>query len=45
LATQSFAHLDSQRAFALARIYNVMEPALLKMYDEILPQIDCALGE
>jgi hypothetical protein len=85
LVTQSLAHIDSQLAFALSRIYTaqqtyaelsrgitqamyllnptdnlagflgavaiyygdlvLMEPKLLSMYDEILPQIDRALGE
>jgi gamma-glutamylcysteine synthetase len=81
LSTQSLAHIDSQVAVALSRIYGLQrryadltrgimqavylrpmtenfealayyygdlkywEPALLKMYDEVLPQIDRNLGE
>jgi hypothetical protein len=86
LATQSLAHIDSELAFALSRVYTIQQtdastqsaivtstiygrsrtqdfdgywqsitrymgdvsyfdPALLKAYDEVLPQIDRALGE
>jgi hypothetical protein len=81
ISTQSLAHIDSQTAGALSRIYRLQrqyadltrgimqavylrpltenfealsyyygdlvlwEPALLKMYDEVLPQIDRILGE
>jgi hypothetical protein len=84
LTTQSLAYIDSDLAFALARIYNLqqgyaelsrgvlqamyikpasqdlegffqavdtyygdvvlMEPKLMRMYDEILPRLDRALG-
>jgi hypothetical protein len=86
LATQSLAHIDSDLAFALSRVYTVQQgyagvqtailsstiygrsvkqdfegfwqsvhyylgdiayfdPTILKAYDEVLPQIDRALGE
>jgi hypothetical protein len=80
LATQALAHIDSDVAYRLSRIYGLQrtygdftqaimqaiylrpmlenleglnayygdlvlwEPSLLKMYDEVLPQIDRALG-
>jgi len=85
MATQSLNYLDSQLAFAIARVYNsqqayaelthdimqtmylrppnedldpflrslsvyygdvvLMEPELVRMYDDLLPQIDRALGD
>ncbi|HZM97644.1 MAG TPA: hypothetical protein VFB92_29690 [Vicinamibacterales bacterium] len=86
LATQSLAHIDSELAFALSRVYTLQQtyastqnaivtstiygrswrqdfdgywqsissylgdvsyfdPVILKAYDEVLPQIDRALGE
>lgn len=86
LATQSLAHIDSELAFALSRVYTIQQtyagtqnaivtstiygrsmtqdfdgywrsidnylgdvsyfdPAILNAYDEVLPQIDRALGE
>lgn len=86
LATQSLAHIDSDLAFALSRVYTIQQsyagiqtailtstvygrsptqdfdgfwrsvhyylgdvsffdPAMLKAYDEVLPQIERALGE